>query len=182
LKVLDPYITVWMMTKTTATAGKTKRSAPDQVREVDAPAAARALTTLSRVDYADAFLVDAVPVSDRSGEEWARATLEGAPAHVQKGLRRGWMALGLKLDRVGSDRSVLGWELRHSDAEFALLGCDSRIGMPAELLFKLDRGKLLFATFVQQRNLIARAVWAAVRPKHRQVVPRLLGRAAARKE
>jgi hypothetical protein len=157
-------------------------SAMDQVRQVDLPVAAQALTGLSRVDYTDAFLVGAVSAEDRSGEEWARETLEGAPAHVQKGLRRGWMALGLKLDQAGSDHSVLGWELRHSDEEFALLGCDSRVGMPAELLFQPGRGGLLFATFVRQANPIMRGVWAWVGPRHRQVVPYLLRRAAARKQ
>jgi hypothetical protein len=155
-------------------------SAKSRVRRVEVPAAARTLTSLSRADYADAFLVDAVPAEPRSGEEWARATLEGAPAHLQKTLRQGWTALGLKLDQAGVDSSVLGWELRHSDGEFALLGCDSRVGMPAELLFKPGHGELLFATFLRQGNPIVRAVWAAVGPKHRRVVPYLLGRAAAR--
>ena len=43
------------------------------------PAAARALATLSSVDYEDGFLVDARPGGERSGEEWARAPLEGVP-------------------------------------------------------------------------------------------------------
>ena len=139
---------------------------------------ARALTTLPRADYEDAFLVDTRAAGEQSGEEWARATLEGAPEAVRRSLRRGWMALGLKLDRRGPDRSVLGWELRRSTAEFALLAADSRIGMPAELIFKPQGDTLLFVTFVQQRNPIARAIWALVAPRHRRVVPYLLGRAA----
>jgi hypothetical protein len=152
--------------------------ARDLVRQVEMPAVARALTTLSRVDYEDAFLVDAGSARERSGEEWARAVLEGAPAGMRRSLRRGWTALGLKLDQSGSDRSVLGWELRCSSADFALLAARSRIGLPAELLFKPQHDTLLFATFVQQQNPIARGVWAAVGPRHRQVVPHLLERAA----
>jgi hypothetical protein len=151
---------------------------PDPVRQVDVPEEARALTTLSSVDYADCFLVDARSGGERSGEEWARATLEGAPPALRRNLRRGWAALGLKLDRGGSDRSVLGWALRHGDTDFALLAAGSRIGMPAELLFKPEGDTLLFATFVQQRNPVAKAIWAAVEPGHRRVVPHVLGRAA----
>ncbi len=147
------------------------------MRRVDAPVAAHSLTSLSRVDCSAAFLVDRGATGERSGEEWARATLEG-PSQLKKSLRRGWTALGLKLDRAGSDDSVLGWELRHTDAEFALLGCDLRTGMPAELLFKPGPGGMLFATFVRQANPIARGVWAVIGPRHRQVVPYLLGRAA----
>jgi hypothetical protein len=56
----------------------------------------------------------------------------------------------------------------------------SRVGMPAELLFKPEEGRLLFATLVRHENLATKAVWAAVEPRHRRIVPRLLGEAAAR--
>jgi len=68
--------------------------------------------------------------------------------------------------------------VRNSSPEFVLLGADSRIGMPGELLFKRGHDALLFATFVQQQNPIARAMWAAVARRHRQVVPYLIERAA----
>lgn len=151
-----------------------------QVHQVDVPAAARTLSTLDRVDYEDAFRIGVPAGPERSGEEWARATFEGASGRARSALRQGWAALGLKLDRGGSDRFVLGWELRHSDAAFALLGCGSRIGMPAELLFEPEPGGFLFATFVQQDNPVARGVWAAASPRHREIVPRLLGGAAGR--
>lgn len=153
-------------------------AAPPLVRQGEVPASARALATLSAVDYEDGFLVDARLDAERSGEEWARSTLEGAPEGLRRSLRRGWAALGLKLDRADRDHSVLGWELLHSDGHFALLGAGSRIGMPAELLFKPEGDTLFFATFVQQRNLLAKALWTAIAPHHRRVVPYLLGRAA----
>jgi len=43
---------------------------------------------------------------------------------------------------------------------FVVLAAGSRIGMPGELLFMREPGGLLFATFVQQKNCVARAVWA----------------------
>jgi hypothetical protein len=154
-------------------------TASDLVRRAKVPAAARALATLSAVDYEDGFLVAARAGARRSGEEWARATLEGAPEGLRRSLRRGWTALGLKLDRGDRDHSVLGWTLLHSDPHFALLGAESRIGMPAELLFKPEGDTLFFATFVQQRNPLAKALWAVIAPPHRRVVPYLLGRAAS---
>ena len=51
--------------------------------------------------------------------------------------------------------------------------------MPAELLFKREQGSLLFATFVQHKNPLARAVWAGVAPGHRRVVQHLLEQASA---
>jgi len=146
------------------------------VRAVETPPVA--LSTLVRVDYADAFLVDVnCPLS---GEEWARRTLEHAAPATRTGLRRGWTALGLKLDHPGARDHILGWSVRHSDDDFALLGMPSRIGMPAELLFKPEHGKLLFATFVRHENVLTRALWAAVVARHVRIVPRLLERAAAR--
>ena len=153
-------------------------TASDLVRQAKVPAAARALARLSAVDYEDGFLLATRLDAERSGEEWARCTLEGAPGNLQRSLRWGWAALGLKLDRGDCERSVLGWDLLHSDGHFALLGAGSRIGMPAELLFKPEGDTLFFATFVQQRNLLAKALWAAIAPRHRRVVPYLLARAA----
>jgi hypothetical protein len=104
--------------------------------------------------------------------------LEDAPVTVRRKLRWGWFALGLKLGGALPDRLVLGWEIRRSAPDFVLLGTDSRVGMPAELLFKPQQDTLLFATFVRQQNPIARALWWGVEPRHRHVVPHLLRRAA----
>jgi hypothetical protein len=73
---------------------------------------------------------------------------------------------------------VLGWEVGRSSPDFALLAARSRLGLPAELLFKRQEHTLLFATFVQQENHIARAVWAGVAPVHRQVVRCVLEQAS----
>lgn len=151
---------------------------PGSVRQVAMPPDARTLSTLSRIDYEDSFLVETAPAGERTGEQWARAVLEEAPVIVRRKLLWGWFALGLKLGGSHSDGLVLGWEIRRSTHDFALLGARSRVGMPAELLFKPQPHTLLFATFVQHQNPIARAVWSRVTPRHRQVVPYLLRRAA----
>jgi Protein of unknown function (DUF2867) len=151
-----------------------------RVRQVALPPAARRLSTLSHVDYEDAFLVDVGPSQDRTGEQWARAILEETPIVMRRSLRWGWSVLGLRLGSSRSDRSVLGWEVRRSRPGFVLLGANSRIGMPAELLFKRQQHTLLFATLVLKENLVARAVWAGVEPIHGPVVRNVLELASRR--
>lgn len=144
------------------------------------PPATRSLSTLSHVDYEDAFLVETGPAKDRTGEQWARAILEDAPILTRSALLLGWSSLGLRLSSARSDRYVLGWKVLGSTPDFALLAAGSRLGLPAQLLFKRQRHTLLFCTFVQQENAIARAVWAGVEPVHRQVVPYVLEQASLR--
>ena len=144
------------------------------VRQVAVPPAARARSTLAHVDYADAFVVDIRAAQSRTAEEWARTIVEGAPAGVQRQLRSGWTGLGLRLGPTRSDRFVLGWEVRRNSPDLVLLGAGSRIGMPAELLIERRQRSLLFATFVQHDNAIARAVWAATEPVHVPIVRRVL--------
>jgi hypothetical protein len=146
------------------------------VRQVAVPPAARALSTLSHVDYEDGFLVDTGPARDRTGEQWARLFLEDAPPVTRGALVSGWSALGLQLGSTRSDEYVLGWELRRNTPDVALLGADSRLGLRGEVLFMRRISTLLFATFVQHGNPVLRSVWAGVAPVHRQVVRNLLGR------
>jgi hypothetical protein len=149
---------------------------PTNVHQVDLPPAARALSTLPSVDYTDAFVVETGQAQDRTGEQCARAMLGTLPAATRATLSRGWFALGLKLGPAGSDRHVLGWEVRRSNRDFALLGAGSRIGMPAELLFQPHEQGFLFATLLRHENLFARALWAGVAPAHRKIVRQILER------
>ena len=147
------------------------------VRQIAVPPAARALSTLSHVDYEDAFVVETGPAQDRTGEQWARALLEDAPPGTRRALRLGWSSLGLRLGSTRSERLVLGWEVRRSIPEVALIGASSCLGLEGEVLFKRQQQTLLVATFVQLDNAIARAVWAGVAPGHRRVVQNLLEQA-----
>ncbi len=148
------------------------------VRQITLPASARALSTLARVDYEDAFLVETGSAQDRTAEQWARAIVEDAPVNKQNALRRGWTALGLRLGSASSDRLILGWEVRRSTPDIALLGADGRLGLSGELLFERQQHTLLFATFVQLENPVARALWGKIVPRHRQVVRDLLEQAS----
>ena len=75
---------------------------------------------------------------------------------------------------------MLGWGVRRSTPDVAVLGARSRLGLPGELAFVREADSVTVVTLVQLRNPLARAMWAAVAPRHRQVVPHLLRRAATR--
>jgi hypothetical protein len=161
---------------TTAQANRVARRGP--VSQVLLPADARALSTLSRVDYEDAFIVDTD--GDRTAEQWARAVFNDAPLAVRARLVSGWMGLGLKLGGPWSAHRMLGWRVKQSTAGVMLLAADSWLGLQAELLFRRESRGLLFATFVQQNNPAARAVWVRITPTHLTVVRSLLEHAAYR--
>jgi hypothetical protein len=152
----------------------------NDIRQVAVPAAARALCTLSHIDYEDAFLIENCAAQERTAEQWARAILEDAPIAVKVKLLLGWSAIGLKPALSASRRSVLSWEIRENTPDYVLLDRSSVIGMPGELLFKRQRDALLFATFVLHDNPIARAVWAATEPRHVPIVRGLLEQAIRR--
>jgi len=155
----------------------TLRSVPatgDAVRRIELRADELELCGLERIDYYDAFFAETALADGGSGEDWARAVLEGAPLQIRSALLAGWTGLGLKLGAAGAQGHVLGWELLRSDADHALLAAGSRLGMPAELLFKRRPGGLLLATFVRQENAIASKLWAGIAPVHRRVVPHVL--------
>jgi hypothetical protein len=152
------------------------------VSQIPVPADVRALSTLHRVDYADAFRVDVGADLNRTGKEWAQAMLMDAPLLVRVKLVCGWSALGLRLGPPWSPRHVLGWPIRRSRPDYVLLGARSWAGMPAELLLRPEPSGVLFATFVQQDNPAVRALWARVIPAHQSVVGSLLTHAARRAE
>jgi hypothetical protein len=151
------------------------------VQMVPLPVPARDMSTLPRIDYADAFAVEIAGGLERTPLEWARAILEQAPASFRASAPRTWWALGLRHERPGRPAAVLGWPIRRATDDYALLGADSRTGMPAELLvWRRGPRELLFATLVCHRNAVVRAVWAAITPFHQRVVRQLLERAARR--
>jgi hypothetical protein len=163
---------------TTTTTQRTHQGPGRSVSAVALPPDARALATLSRIDYEDAFQVDAGV--QRPAEEWVRATLTDAPLIVRSRLVAGWLALGLNLRGPWSAHRVLGWRVQHRDPEFVLLAADSWLGLRGQLLFRSEPHGLLFATFIQQNNPLVRSLWVKITDKHQQVVRSLLVHAARR--
>jgi hypothetical protein len=150
------------------------------VEQIAIPPVLQAQSALTRVDYTDAFRLSTDHAADRTAEGWARATLEEAPQAMRASLRRGWWMLGVRLGRADDPERVLGWPIRRSDPDHAVLAADSILGMRAELVFERVPGALLFATVLTLRNPLARAVWGRVAPQHRRVVAHLLTQAQRR--
>jgi hypothetical protein len=162
----------------TATQQQTRERFDRSVGAISLPADARALSTLSRIDYEDAFRLHAGVT--RSAEEWVRAMLNDAPLSVRSRLVAGWLALGLNLRGPWSAHRVLGWKVHHSDPNFVLLAADSWLGLRGQLLFRTDPEGLLFATFIQQNNPLVRSLWAKITQRHQRVVQSLLVHAGRR--
>jgi hypothetical protein len=150
------------------------------VRQVAVPPDARAVTTLTRIYYEDAFALETATAQERTAEQWARAVLEDAPAAFRRALRRTWFALGLELGPVRTEGFVFGWEVRAATQDVAVLAVRSRMGFRAELVFKREQHTLVLASFVQDENRIARAATTAVAPVHRRAVRYLLTQAGKR--
>ena len=166
------------MVQTIATGRRVKTG--DRVREISVPASAHSLSTLSRIDYEDGFMVDGDPLPGRSCERWARAVIEDTPAALRVKLLCSWWALGLKVGLPWSPGRVLGWEILLEDFDCVLLGAGSRLGLSGQLVFKRESDGMLFATFARVHNPAAGAVWGRTEARHRAVVRSLLGHAARR--
>jgi hypothetical protein len=146
------------------------------------PQEARALTSLgAEAGYTDAFTAH-VDFGERDAEAWSRLVLEQAPAPLRTSLPAGWASLGLRHGPLDSPEHVLGWPIRERNEDHILLGADSRLGMPAELLFARWRDELLFATVIRFDRSAMRAVWAGTERVHRRIVRTLLTRAVERAE
>ena len=148
------------------------------VTQIEPPPETCARSALDRIDYADHFVVEVE--DDRTPEQWARTVLEQAPASTRASLKSGWTSLGLKLDVRGTGPNVLGWRIRRSADDHVLLEAGGWLGLSGELLFERRDGALRFSTFVRQRHVAARGLWAAIEPTHVRVVRGLLEDASTR--
>ncbi|WP_157006935.1 hypothetical protein [Agromyces laixinhei] len=158
---------------------------PHMAHEIQVPPEVRALSTLSRIDYQNAVLVETDTRPDsalqRTAEQWARAALEDAPAEIRRTLTQQWTArFGLQLEPAHPDRHVLGWPIRRSAPDHALLGTASDNGLQAELLIQCRPDALLFASFIQHDTDDARARWAEAEHLHAPAMCRLLDDAIGR--
>jgi len=152
--------------------------ASSTVTQISLPDDARALSTLPRIDYEDAFVITGV--AEYAPRVWARAVIDDAPQRVRARLYAGWLSLGLRLGPPWSSRRVLGWRVARSEPDWMVLTARSWLGLRGELLFRSQPDGLLFATLIQLTNPVARSVWARVTDTHQQVVRSLLRHAAGR--
>jgi hypothetical protein len=152
------------------------------VRQISPPPVARRLSTLPRIDYADAFTVEVRAGDARPAEEWARAMLENAPPDTRRALHRGWSSLGLRRGSMQDADRILGWEVVRSSPAYVLLHADSPLGLVGELLYRREPDAVLFSTLVELKNPLIRAIWAAVIPGHQRTVRSLLEQMVAREK
>jgi hypothetical protein len=73
------------------------------VRSVKVPPEARALCTLERIDYEDAFVLEVDAIQARTAEQWAHTILGDAPLLLGHALRSAWSAIGLRLGPARGD-------------------------------------------------------------------------------
>ncbi|GAB3495436.1 hypothetical protein [Amycolatopsis cihanbeyliensis] len=151
----------------------------DRVHDIAVPAATRAFSTLSRIDYENALLAEVASAGERPAEQWARAIIEGAPAEMREMLAQGWAELGMELGG-DADRSVLGWSLRQAEPDLAVLGATSGLGFRVEMLVERRPHAVLFGSFVQFDNEEARALWATKEHQHAPGMRALLEGAVTR--
>jgi hypothetical protein len=157
----------------------TARPPKSRIHQAQLPAGARALCTLRRVDYEDAFRVEE-PGLPATGEGAARAILENARKRTRVQLVAGWLALGLRLRTPGSTDTVLGWPIVARAPEYVVLSADGRLGLSGQLLFLREHDTLWTATWVAQHGPFARVAWARIEARHRHVVESLLRGACRR--
>lgn len=156
------------------------RPAPStRVTEVTRSRSLERFSALRRVDHEDTWCVRMDKRwPEHSAERCARVVLEEAAPAMREGLQRGWTTLGLKLDRRAS--AILGWTIRHESGGLVALALPSRIGMPAELIFRREGDDLLVATLLEYRNPLVPLIWRVVLPLHTRIVRALLTDACSR--
>lgn len=133
----------------------------------DVPDAVRALAEPH--DYVDLFVAAARGASETTPEQWARATMEGAPA---AGRFLAWQVIcGLHL-QPGPDR-IAGWRITGRGVDWIRVAADGRF-MSAQIVFRVEATRVAFATFVHYDRQIAAPIWGAASVIHRTAAPNFL--------
>jgi hypothetical protein len=129
-------------------------------------------------DYTDSFEAGLVPGDRRSPEQWARAVFEGAPRPIRWLLVAGFrFGLGLRFGPRASAEHVLGWAIVERAHDSVTVQAQSWF-LTSRLVFRTDGSRGAQSTFVRYDRPIAALLWPPVAILHRQIVPRLVARAA----
>jgi hypothetical protein len=136
-------------------------------------------TTGNSLNYKDMFEVSIPDTDTRTAEQWVRAIFEDAPRPVRWFLLLGWRGvLGLPLGPRTSPDHILGWPIVIREPDAVRLELHSAL-LKSQLELHLSGASAVWSTCVYYTRPLARPLWAAVGVIHRQMVPRLLGRAAS---
>ncbi|MET9315340.1 hypothetical protein ABZX12_26285 [Kribbella sp. NPDC003505] len=140
------------------------------------PASVGTLSSLSRIDYADHFVLP-IDVAASPVERWARVMFGDTPDAVELFVWRG--LLGLRLDRTVSSDIVAGWQIRERDDEWIRLEATSWF-LAANLVVQVTGDSVALATFLRYDRWLAHLIWPPLSAVHRQLVPGVLRKAASR--
>lgn len=135
----------------------------------EVPPSTFALSSLPRVDYADAFSLATDVRADP--EPWARAMFGDTPGPAERFVWRG--LLGLRLGKGTSPETVAGWRIRGRGSDWIGLEAASWM-IDAELLVQVARGRVRLYTLLHYRKLPGRIVWTPLSAVHRRLAPGLL--------
>ncbi|GII75454.1 hypothetical protein Sru01_04360 [Sphaerisporangium rufum] len=141
------------------------------------PAPVRALSSLSRIDYADHFVLptDAAATAER----WARVMFGDRPDAVELFLWRG--LLGLRLGRTVSADTVAGWRIGERGDGWIRLEATSWF-LAADLVVQATGDSVALGTFLRYDRRPAHLLWPPLSLLHRRLVPGVLRKAASRIE
>ena len=145
----------------------------------DVPESIRSLGGLANADYLDLFTAKTNEASERPAEDWARAVLEGGPAHLRLGVfiaQR--LLLGLRLWPHRSPDYIAGWKITVRDHSWVRIKTASWM-METSLVFKVDEGELSMAAFVRYDRRVAALVWPLGSIVHRKLSLALMRRAVS---
>ncbi|MYV59572.1 DUF2867 domain-containing protein, partial [Streptomyces sp. SID4931] len=158
------------------------------------PGPIRALSSLSRIDYADVFTLstDTTAGTDAdtnvgtgagagagagaTAELWARALFGDVPDPVERLIWQG--LLGLRLSRGRSPGTVAGWRIAERGEDWIRLEAASWF-LTGNLVVRAADGQVSLGTFLRYDRRPARAVWSPLSAVHRRLAPGLLRDAAA---
>ena len=140
------------------------------------PEEARALQTLFRIDYEDAFGIEVDAGDRRSVLEWAQALFDQRSPRLRAVLRLVPLILRLPAEPPGPGEHVAGLTLaRRTPDALVLAGNGPAVALRLVILAPTPRRPLTFATFVR----FHRWPWRLVLPAHRRVARMLLAGAVA---
>ncbi|MFB8138213.1 DUF2867 domain-containing protein [Streptomyces parvus] len=160
----------------------------------EVPESIRALSSLSRIDYADVFTLSTDTDTDTdagtdantdavtnvgagaTAELWARALFGDVPDPVERLIWQG--LLGLRLSRGRSPGTVAGWRIAERGEDWIRLEAASWF-LTGNLVVRAADGQVSLGTFLRYDHRLARAVWPPLSAVHRRLAPGLLRDAAA---
>lgn len=145
------------------------------VRSIDVPDSVRGLSSLSRIDYADLFVL--ATELEAAPEQWARAMFGDVPDIGERLIWQG--LLGFRLSRGRSPATVAGWRIGDRGEGWIRLEAASWF-LSGNLLVQAGAGQLSLATLLRYDRPLGRVVWPPLAVVHRRLAPGLLRGAAAR--